>query len=38
MKKAAKCGNKQKQKETNAEIEKLEKDLEQRHAEELKNV
>ncbi|UMM30674.1 hypothetical protein L5515_012455 [Caenorhabditis briggsae] len=35
MKKAAKSGNKQKQKETNAECEKMEKEQEERHKQEL---
>ncbi|CAB3405708.1 unnamed protein product [Caenorhabditis bovis] len=35
LKKTAKCGNKQKQKETNAEIAKMEKEMEERHKKEL---
>ncbi|CAD6191331.1 unnamed protein product [Caenorhabditis auriculariae] len=35
MKKTAKCGNKAKQKETSSEIERLEKELEERHKREM---
>ncbi|KJH49425.1 OTU-like cysteine protease [Dictyocaulus viviparus] len=38
MKKSAKSGNRQKQKETNAEIEKLEHDLADRHEKELRGL
>lgn len=38
LKKAAKCGNKQKQKEANAEIEELEKAMETRHAKEIDDL
>ena len=38
MKKTAKSGNKQKQKETNAEIERLEREMAARHEREVSNM
>jgi len=38
MKKAAKCGNKAKQKETASEIERLEKEQTDRHKKEIEQV